>query len=127
MTFVALPWFVLVTTGSPTKMNLVLAAEILPMALFGIPSGSLVAPARRAHDDAPLGRGARTADRARAAAPLDGPSLVRVLLVIVFLLGVFTAPYVSVAAMIIPELFGDDDDSSRKRRPCSAARRSCRS
>ena len=43
MTFVALPWFVLVTTGSPTKMSVVLAAEILPMALLGIPSGSVVA------------------------------------------------------------------------------------
>ncbi|HEY1512872.1 MAG TPA: MFS transporter, partial [Gaiellaceae bacterium] len=43
MTFVALPWFVLVTTGSPTRMSIVLAAEILPMALLGIPSGSVVA------------------------------------------------------------------------------------
>src|SRR5258706_6059130 len=46
MTFVALPWFVLVTTGSPTKMSVVLAAEILPMALLGIPSGSVVARLR---------------------------------------------------------------------------------
>ena len=35
MTYLALPWFVLVTTGSPGKMSLVLAAEILPMALLG--------------------------------------------------------------------------------------------
>ena len=42
MTYLALPWFVLVTTGSPGKMSLVLAAEILPMALLGIPSGSVV-------------------------------------------------------------------------------------
>ena len=43
MTFVALPWFVLVTTGSVTKMSFVLAAEIAPMAIFGIPSGSVIA------------------------------------------------------------------------------------
>src|SRR6476646_8758559 len=42
MTFVALPWFVLVTTGSPAHMSLVLAVEIAPMALLGIPSGSLI-------------------------------------------------------------------------------------
>jgi len=42
MTYLALPWFVLVTTGSPGKMTLVLAAEIAPMAILGIPSGTLV-------------------------------------------------------------------------------------
>ena len=42
MTYLALPWFVLVTTGSPAKMTIVLAAEILPMAIFGIPSGMVV-------------------------------------------------------------------------------------
>ena len=43
MTFLALPWFVLVTTGSAAKMSIVLAVEILPIALLGIPSGALVA------------------------------------------------------------------------------------
>ena len=42
MTYLALPWFVLVTTGSAAKMSLVLAVEILPMAIFGIPSGMVV-------------------------------------------------------------------------------------
>ena len=42
MTYLALPWFVLVTTGSPSKMTLVLAVEILPMAILGIPSGTVV-------------------------------------------------------------------------------------
>jgi MFS family permease len=42
MTFLALPWFVLVTTHSPAKMGLVLAVELLPMALLGVPSGTLV-------------------------------------------------------------------------------------
>ena len=43
MTFLALPWFVLVTTGSAAKMGIVLAVELLPVALLGIPSGTLVA------------------------------------------------------------------------------------
>jgi len=43
MTLVALPWFVLLTTGSTAKMGWVLAAELLPVGLFGIPSGSLIA------------------------------------------------------------------------------------
>jgi MFS family permease len=41
MTVVALPWFVLTTTGSPGRMGLVLAAEAAPLALLGIPSGRL--------------------------------------------------------------------------------------
>jgi len=43
MTLVALPWFVLLTTGSTAKMGWVLAAELLPVGLFGIPSGSVIA------------------------------------------------------------------------------------
>jgi len=42
MTYLALPWFVLVTTGSPGKMSFVLAAELVPMAVLGIPSGAVV-------------------------------------------------------------------------------------
>src|SRR5205814_615137 len=42
MTFVALPWFVLVTTGSATRMSLVLAAQLTPLAVLGIPSGTVV-------------------------------------------------------------------------------------
>src|SRR5918997_6861708 len=43
MTYLALPWFVLVTTGSAARMGIVLAGQLLPTALFGIPSGALVA------------------------------------------------------------------------------------
>ena len=102
MTFVALPWFVLVTTGSPTKMSVVLAAEILPMALLGIPSGSVVARL-----------GARTSmlvsDIVRAPlvalVPLlhwTGHLTFPLLVLIVFLLGIFMAPYVGVAALDPP-------------------------
>jgi MFS family permease len=109
MTFVALPWFVLVTSGSAARMSVVLAVEIAPMALLGIPSGSLI------------GRlGARTtmllSDALRA--PLialvpilhwTGHLSFAALLAIVFLLGIFTAPYITSQRLIIPELFGDDE------------------
>ena len=42
MTYLALPWFVLVTTGSAARMGIVLAVQLLPVALLGIPSGTLV-------------------------------------------------------------------------------------
>ena len=43
MTFVALPFFVLITTGSTAKMGWALAAEMLPIAIFGIPAGTVIA------------------------------------------------------------------------------------
>ena len=43
MTVVALPWFVLETTGSPVRMSIVLAAESAALLLVGIPSSRLVA------------------------------------------------------------------------------------
>ncbi len=109
MTFVALPWFVLATGGSATRMSLVLAVEVLPMALLGIPSGTLV------------GRlGARSTmmlcDLFRA--PLialvpvlewTGHLTYGLLLVIVFLVGACTAPYVTSQRSIVPEVFGEDE------------------
>ncbi len=109
MTFVALPWFVLVTTGSVVKMSYVLAAEVVPIALFGIPSGSLVGR---------LG-GRRTmllSDLSRAPLMVLVPVLhwtgalsFGVLLVVVFVLGLFSAPYFAAQRTIVPELFGDDE------------------
>lgn len=42
MTWLALPWFVLITTGSAKQMALVVAAEAAGYALFGLPAGSLL-------------------------------------------------------------------------------------
>ena len=109
MTFVALPWFVLVTTGSVTKMSYVLAAEVAPMAIFGIPSGSVVSK---------LG-GRRTmlaADLLRAPLMVLVPVLhwtgaltLPLLLVVVFVLGLFSAPYFAAQRTIVPELYGSDE------------------
>ena len=109
MTYLALPWFVLVTTGSASKMTLVLAAEIAPMAVFGIPSGIVVERL-----------GARTTmlvcDAARvpllAALPIlhaAGLLSFPLLLGLVFLLGCFMAPYFAAQRVILPELVGEDE------------------
>jgi MFS family permease len=109
MTYLALPWFVLVTTGSPGKMTLVLAAEIAPMAILGIPSGALVQRI-----------GARNtmlvSDFVRAPLLASIPLLhamgalsFGLLLGIVFLLGCFMAPYFASQRVILPELVGEDE------------------
>jgi MFS family permease len=41
MASIALPWFVLITTGSAAQMGLVMAAEFLGMTVLGIPSGQV--------------------------------------------------------------------------------------
>ena len=109
MTFVALPWFVLLTTGSATRLSIVLAAEILPLALFGIPSGSVVSRlgARRTMLISDLVRAPLV-----ALVPVlhwTGHLTFGLLLAITFCLGIFFAPYASSQRTIIPELFGDDE------------------
>jgi MFS family permease len=108
MTFVALPWFVLVTTGSPAKMGIVLAVELAPVALLGIPSGSLVS--RYGARKMMLG-----ADIARVPLMVSLPILhaagllsFPVLLVLVALFGCFGASYFASQRVIIPELIGND-------------------
>jgi len=109
MTYLALPWFVLVTTGSPGKMSLVLAAEIAPMALLGIPSGMLVE--RLGSRNTML-----IADFARAPILASIPLLhaagmlsFGLLLGIVALLGCFMPPYFASQRTILPELVGEDE------------------
>jgi MFS family permease len=108
LTVVGLPWFVLVTTGSAARMGFVLAAGVLPLALFGIPSGALVARfgARRA---------LLVSDFVRAPLVALIPALHHVgalsfpvLLVIVFVLGAAAAPYFASKRLILPELLGED-------------------
>jgi predicted MFS family arabinose efflux permease len=109
MTWLALPWFVLVTTGSATKTSFVLAAELGGLALLGLPGGRV------------LGRlGARRTmilcDAARAPVMLVIPVLhwsgglsFPVLLAVAFALGSLSAPYFSAQKVIVPELLGEDE------------------
>ena len=109
MTWLALPWFVLVTTGSATKTSFVLAAELAGLALLGLPGGRV------------LGRlGARRTmifcDAARAPVMLVIPVLhwsgglsFPVLLAVAFTLGALSAPYFAAQKVIVPELLGEDE------------------
>jgi len=92
MTFLALPWFVLATTGSATKMGVVLAVELAPVAILGIPSGTVVSRlgARRTMQIGDLARVPLMA----SIPVLHSAGLLSfgLLLVFVALLGVFLAP-----------------------------------
>jgi MFS family permease len=109
MTFLALPWFVLETTGSPTRMGIVLAVEILPIAVLGIPSGTVVSRlgARNTMLVGDLGRAPLIASipLLHAAGVLTFP----LLLVIVACVGVFVAPYFASQRLVLPELLDDDE------------------
>jgi MFS family permease len=109
MTVVALPWFVLVTTGSPARMGIVLAVQLLPVAVLGIPSGSVLSMLgpRRTMVYADLLRAPIV-----AAIPvlhwLGHLSFVA-LLVLAFATGVFRAPYGAAMHVLMPELAGEDE------------------
>jgi len=109
MTFLALPWFVLLTTGSPTRMGVVLAAELAPIAVLGIPSGTVISRwgARRTMVVSDLARAPLIASipLLHALGWLSFP----LLLVLVALVGVFLAPYFASQRLILPELVGDDE------------------
>ena len=109
MTFVALPWFVLATTGSAAKTGWVLAAELLPFAVFGILAGSLVAR---------LGakRSMLLADAARGPLMTLVPILwwthhlsFAALLGATFAVGCFSAVYQPSSRLILPEVLGEDE------------------
>ncbi len=109
ITFLALPWFVLVTTGSAAKMGIVLAVEMAPVALLGIPSGAVVARlgARRTMQLSDLARVPLMCSipLLHSAGVLSFP----LLLVIVFAIGCFLAPFFASQRVILPELVGEDE------------------
>jgi MFS family permease len=111
MTFLALPWFVLSTTGSATKMGVVLAAELAPIAILGIPSGTVIARygARRTMIVSDVARAPLIASipLLHALGVLTFP----LLLVLVACVGVFIAPYFASQRLILPELVGNDEQT----------------
>ena len=122
MTVLALPWFVLETTGSPTRMGIVLAVEMLPVALLGIPSGTVVTRL-----------GARNTmlvgDLCRAPILLSIPVLhtagllsFPVLLALVSLLGIFIAPYFASQRWCCPRFWATTSGRSARPTRCSRER-----
>lgn len=109
MTFVALPWFVLATTGSTAKMGWVLGAEMLPVGIFGIPSGTLIARIGAK-------RTMLVSDAARGPLMLVLPILhwtghlsFGALLAAAFAVGCFAAPYFASSRLVVPEVAGEDE------------------
>ena len=109
MTWLALPWFVLTTTGSPARMTLVMMAELAGFAVAGLPAGTFVQR---------LGarRSMLVADAVRAPLMMLVPVLhwtghlsLAALVVLAILLGVFGAPYFTAQKVILPELIGEDE------------------
>ena len=109
MTWLALPWFVLTTTGSPVRMTFVMIAELVGATAAGLPAGVLLQRlgARRTM----LG-----ADALRAPLMLLVPILhwtghlsFVALLALAVSLGAFFAPYFSAQRVIVPELLGEDE------------------
>jgi MFS family permease len=109
MTWLALPWFVLVTTHSPQRMTWVMLAEVIGLGLAGLPAGAVLQRL-----------GARTtmlfADAIRAPLMLLVPVLhwtgnlhFGALLGLAFLLGAFGGPYFAAQRVIVPELLGEDE------------------
>jgi MFS family permease len=111
MTWIALPWFVLTTSGSATRMSIVITAEAIGLAIFGLLGIRLLnrVGARRTM---------MLCDAARGPLMLVIPVLhwagalsFGVLLAVAFAVGALTAPHFSAQRIIVPELIGEDERS----------------
>ena len=109
MTWLALPWFVLVTSGSATRMTLVMAGELVGLAVLGLPGGRVL-------ERLGARRTMLLCDGARAplmgVVPLlhwTGGLTFPVLVAVAFGLGCLSAPYFAAQKVILPELLGEDE------------------
>ena len=109
MTMLALPWFVLTTSGSATRMALVLAVQSASMAVFGFLAGNVAAR---------LGprRTMLVADAARAPLVALIPLLhaadaltFPLILVIAAAISAFVTPSFAAKTSLLPELVGEDE------------------
>ncbi len=107
----ALPWFVLVTTHSTSRMGLVFAVELLPFVLFGLHAGLVVDRL-----------GPRTtmllSDLLRAPVIAIVPLLHAVgglsfgiVLAVAFTIGLFSTAYFSCQRALIPAIVGTDEQA----------------
>ncbi|GFJ93769.1 MFS transporter [Phytohabitans rumicis] len=108
MTVLALPWLVLETTGSAARTSLVLLAQVLPIALFGLLGGEVLQRlgARRTMLVSDGTRGVLI-----AAVPLlygTGALSFPVLLALVAAAGLAAVPYAASQRLLAGELAGDD-------------------
>jgi MFS family permease len=109
MRWLALPWFVLVTSGSAARMSLVMAASALGVAVLGIPGGSVL-------ERVGARRTMLLSDGLRVPLVLAIPLLhwagglsLAVLLALSFVLGALAAPYFAAQRVLLPSLVGEDE------------------
>ena len=109
MTWLALPWFVLTTTGSPGRMVIVLGAEAAGSIAAGLPAGAVLTRL-----------GSRwtmmLSDALRIPLTLLIPILhwsgalsFPLLLVLVFMTGALMTPYFAAQRSLVPDLIGEDE------------------
>ena len=105
----ALPWFVLTTTHSSTRMGLVFAAELVPFVLFGLHAGEVV------NRLGPRGT-MLLSDVARAPVIAVVPFLHAVgglsypiILGVAFVHGLFSTAYFTCQRAVIPDIVGSDE------------------
>lgn len=109
MSALALPWFVLAATHSTARMGMVAAAEMLAMALFAVPGGAF--SARLGAQKTLL-----VSDGARCVLVALIPLLNEfdllafpALLLIVFFVGGFFAPYSAAQGVLLTDVVGEDE------------------
>jgi predicted MFS family arabinose efflux permease len=109
MTWVALPWFVLTTTGSATRMSVVIAFEAIGIALAGFVGLRVMNRfgARRTMILCDACRGPLM-----LVIPLchwAGALSFGLIAAVAFAVGAFTGPHFAAQRVIIPELLGEDE------------------
>ena len=109
MTWLALPWFVLLTSGSAARMSLVVAAALIGVAVGAIPGGKLVARIGARHAmmlcDGVRGPVILSLPLLHWAGALTFPMIVAA----AFVSGVFSGPSFNAQKIIVPELLGEDE------------------
>lgn len=110
MTAVALPWFVLTTTHSPQKMTIVLLAQAIPFAVFGLPAGAIVdrVDMKRLMVGLDLGRAVTIGAIPVLAMLTKGGTLFWGIVALSAINATLATPYMSARSSIIPSLVGDD-------------------
>ncbi len=108
MTWLALPWFVLRTTGSPQQMTWVIIAEVVPIGVLGFWGGAIASRVgtRRTMLVCDIARAPLLAaiPVLHAFGRLPFPAL----LALVAATGIFIAPYFAVQRAVVPELVGEE-------------------
>jgi MFS family permease len=109
MTWVALPWFVLIMTGSATRMSVVIAFEALGIALAGFVGLRVLnrLGARRTMIICDACRGPLM-----LVIPLcywAGALSFGLIAAVAFAVGAFTGPHFAAQRVIVPELLGEDE------------------